>query len=497
MTLTRQAARGAAWQIAAGLISRIAGLVGTVIITHHIAPDVMGEVAAATVLAFTANWLSAWGFNQYVIVKGDQQDDNLFHVAILHLSLGIAALLAVVALEDHFTDFLNAPNLGLYLPGMALTVAIKRLASIPDKLLMRQMRFRTIAIANALGEFTYVGLAVSMVVLTDLGGLAIVIANVVQALLVSSIEVSVVGFRSWLSPKPWNWTRVREILNFGTPLALETILSEAGRYWDKLMFARLFGPHATGAYTLAYNLSDLPATYVGEHVASVLFPTIVQLDPERRTEIFCRSCGLLALIVFPMGVGLAAVADSLVSLVLSEEWQDVAGYLLVVPMIALFRPFNSVLASLLMATERNRLLLVFELFKVIALLGGMWGLSHFGEIAAAAAIGLAMGAQAAGLVFAMSLRGFPAGMLLRELRGPALASLVLLGAVFATREAFSHVEGVSLFVQLIAEIAIGAAAYFIGVAAFARPTAMQLMEIARNQLPGRRAEPHATESPLT
>ena len=72
-------------------------------------------------------------------------------------------------------------------------MAVKRLASIPDKLLMRQMRFRTVAIANAAGELVYVILAVLLVVNTTLGGLAIVIANIVQASVVAAIEIGAEG----------------------------------------------------------------------------------------------------------------------------------------------------------------------------------------------------------------------------------------------------------------------------------------------------------------
>jgi len=96
MNIGHQAAAGAMWTIGLGLASRLVGLVGTVIVTHYLSPAVMGEVAAATVLAFTANWMTAWGFNQYVIVRGDEGHEAVFHVTVLHLFFGFAALLLVL-----------------------------------------------------------------------------------------------------------------------------------------------------------------------------------------------------------------------------------------------------------------------------------------------------------------------------------------------------------------------------------------------------------------
>jgi PST family polysaccharide transporter len=482
MNIGHQAAAGAMWTIGLGLASRLVGLVGTVVITHYLSPTVMGEVAAATVLAFTANWMTAWGFNQYVIVRGAEGPEAVFHATVLHLAFGFTALLIVLLAGGSLSGFLNAPNLGLYLPGMVLTVAIKRLTSIPDKLLMRQMRFRTVAIAVSTGEVVYVSIAVLLVVNTDLGGLAIVAANIVQAVVVSAIEISAQGLRTWLTPVPWSWKRAREILRFGTPLGLESLLSEASRQWDKLAFSRLFGPQATGMYSLAYNLADLPASYVGEHVAAVLFPTLVHSDASSRPRMFCRAFGLLLLITLPIAIGLAAVAHTLVGLLLPTEWQPVAGFLAVLAAAGVFRPINSIASALLMASERNTLLLAAEFCKVTALLFGMWTLSPLGQLASAASVALAMGLQAALLVFVLGRSGFPVRDLLLQARGPVAAAIALVAAVAAVRFTLGREIAAPAAAQLAAEILAGAGAYCLGAWFFARQVVKELIVMITTQI---------------
>ncbi|MGH8865499.1 MAG: oligosaccharide flippase family protein, partial [Burkholderiales bacterium] len=462
MTIRRQAAAGAMWTISLGLASRLVGLIGTIVITHHLSPSVMGEVTAAAVLAFTANWMTAWGFNQYVIVRGHEGREAVFHATVLHLAFGLTGLLVVLLVGRHLDDFLNAPHLGAYLPGMIVAVAIKRLTSIPDKLLVREMRFRTIAIATATGEIVYVALAVLLVVTTDLGGFAIVAANIVQALVVAAIEISAQGLRSWLTPVPWNWLRARDILRFGTPLGFESLLSEASRYWDKLAFSRLFGPHSTGMYSLAYNLSDLPATYIGEHVASVLFPAMVGSEVSSRPRIFCRAFGLLLLVILPIAIGLAAVAHTLVELMLSDEWQPVAGFLVVLAAAGVFRPINAVTASLLMASERNTLLMSAEFGKVVVLLVGMWALSPLGDVASAVSVAAAMGMQAGLLFYVLGQTGFPIRELLGHARGPAIAAAILVAAVVTARSALDQYPDVPVAAQLVVEVSVGGIAYCLG-----------------------------------
>lgn len=484
MTLRRITARGAIWNIGAGLLTRVVGLAGTVIITHHLSPAQMGEVAAATILAFTANWLSSWGFNQYIVVRGTSPAD-VWHVTVLHLVCGMIAFGALPLVGGQFTTLLNAPHLTDYLPGMLVATALKRIAAIPDKLLLRELRFRTVAVANGIGELTYVSLAVTLVATTHLGGQGIVIANIVQAAVVAAIEISALGLRTWLTPAKWEWRRVADIFRFGAPLAVNSVLGESSRYWDKLMMSRLFGPHATGAYSLSYNLSDLPATYVGEHVATVLFPTFARVDADRRKDILYRAIGLLTLIILPMAFGMAAVAPTMVATLFSAEWRDLTPFLVVLATVAIFRPINAVLALLLIASEKNQVLMRSEIGKAALVFIGMWLLARWGPVASAAAIGLAMCAQTIGVVAYLGRSGVSLARLGREVAGPVAAAAVMAVAVVASRVAMTEWTQLRGVLELAAEVLVGALSYGIAIWVLARAKVLVLLQMAREQF-GRR-----------
>jgi O-antigen/teichoic acid export membrane protein len=481
MSVVRAAASGAFWSIGIGVGARVVGLVGTLAITHYLSPEVLGEVAAATILAMTASWLSHWGFNQYVIVKGSESSDGVFHATVLHLLLGLVAIGIVLLLADRFTSFLNAPNLGEYLPGMALVVIIKRFGSIPDKLLVRDMRFKYIALATGAGELAYISLAVVLVVTTDLGGHAIVIANILQALIVTTAVTRGAGFARWLAPKPWRWKRVGEILRFGAPIGVESALFEAGRQWDKLMFSRFFGPHTTGMYSLSYNLSDLPASHIGEHVATVLVPTMVNIEPSRRNQVFAEACGLLAIVVMPMAVGLACVAETLVKVLLSPEWQGVAEFLGVLAAIAVLRPFTAAIYSFLMALGRTWPLMWFEVLKMSVMFGGIALLVPFGAVVAASALPIALAVQLSAGLFVLSRNGFPVRTLFAQLWGPALAAASIAIVVLPIRDAFAATDA-SLVVRLATEIFAGAVVYVVSAWLFARVALQRFIQAARDQL---------------
>jgi PST family polysaccharide transporter len=84
-------------------------------------------------------------------------------------------------------------------------------------------------------------------------------------------------------------------------------------------------------YNLAYNLADVPAIQVGEQIGDVLLPSFARMDPAHRPDALVRSMTLLALVVFPLAVGLGAVAPTLVATIFNARWRPIAPMLVSCP----------------------------------------------------------------------------------------------------------------------------------------------------------------------
>ncbi len=482
MSLAHKATQGVVWTIGVALTSRLLGLIGTLVVARFLAPEVMGEVVTATVVAFMANWATQIGTNQYILVRGEQEREALFHATVLSVGLAAFSLLLLTLAASRIAPLVNAPNLALYLPGMALSMLIRRIGSVPDKLLLRRMQFRTVAVATAIGEVVFTVSSIVLVVLTDLGGMAIVIANIIQASVTAAIEIYICGVAAWLTPYRLRWARVKEIFNFGLPLGVEAFLYESARYGDKLVYTRMFGSARTGEYNLAYNLADLPAAYIGEQVSNVLLPTLLRVDVDRRKEVLARAIGMLALVTFPMAAGLSLVAHTLVDVLLPDRWQGVAPFLVVLAALSVFRPVNGLISQYLVSVERNRVLLSVEVLRVVVLFGGLVLLGLLGPVIAAFAVGLASFVHTCALVRAIHGDGRFIRSLLAMLRAPVVACAVMAVVVLSVRAAFGPVDGVQEGVLLGAEIASGALAYAGAMFVFGRAAALEALTLARGAL---------------
>ncbi|MGZ3416658.1 MAG: oligosaccharide flippase family protein [Polyangiales bacterium] len=481
-SIGNRAARGAMWNVGASVGSRVVGLIGTLYMTRLLSPDVIGEVSAAAVLSQTANWMSHWGFNQYMVTKAQGSSERTYHVAVINTVFALIGIALIAFTGSLFAPLLSAPNLAAYLPGLALSVLIRRLTGVADKVLVRDLRFREVAIANAVGELVFTVSAVTMAATTKLGGQAIVIANILQALVAAVLVLRATGF-AWFQRAPWSWARAKEIVQYGFPLGVAQVLSNASRYWDNLAFSAFFGRRVLGLYNMAYNLADIPAVQFGEQIAGVLLPAMQNVSEENRKRAVVRASALLGLIVFPMAIGLGAIAQSLIELLLRPEWQGVAPLLTVLCALSVFRPLTWVFGSYLAAYGRNRTLMALEALKLVLLIGCIAAFAKFGPLWSAGAVGLAFATHAL-VMSALVVR--TDGISGRELASgfirPLVACVVMAAAVIAVRHGL-HTRGIThKLVVLLVEIVVGAIVYVPLALLLARETSEELVGRVRKAL---------------
>lgn len=483
MSLAHRAARGALWTVLSSMGGRAVGVLGTLVMTRFLAPDTIGEVADATILVMTANWLTIWGFGQYTVVKGrgDVTTEVRWHATLAYVVLGVLSLGAFAVLGGAIVPAFGAPDAARYVPGMALAIFIRRLGAMPERVLTQQMNFRASGLSLALGELAYTASALALAALGH-GGMAIVYANIVQSVVVVAILVKAAGLRSWATPTRLSWTRITDMLRFGVPLGVQGIAHQASRYWDKLTISHYFGTSAVGTYNMAYNLADIPAIQVGEQIALVLMPSMAELPRDRRPRALERSSALLSLIIVPLAVGLGLVAYPLIALILpNNAWQDVAPLLAVLTCLSVFRPITWVLSAYLEAEAKTNRLMVLEILKIGLLVLGIAALHPFGLQVAAGAVGIAFGFTALLGIAVVVREGVSWRALLAGFVRPLAACAVMAVAVLAVDRGLAAV-GAHPAVELGVEILVGAVAYVIAALTFARETAIDLLQLVRKAL---------------
>lgn len=488
-SLGRVTVRAGAWTIGWGLLSRALGAIGTLLITHYVGIDDFGEVSAATVLVMTFNQFSTLGTGPYLIAHRELAPQGVFQVAAVHIGLGLLSYLVLLGGGFAFMDDLGGENVFRYVPGLCLALMLLRIAFIPDRLLFRDMRIGTLTVINGVSELLYIGSSVGLA-MAGWGGMAIVAANIVRSAFRLVCFQFVVPLRQWATPGRWDRAILRDILKFGFAVWIGGVAAFALRRWDNLVVGYLWGASVLGAYTLAYNLADIPAVQIGEQISDVLQAALARAGAGSRVDALLRATQLLALIMTPMAVGLAVVGPTVTSAFLNEKWAGVGSMLFWLAVISFPRPISGTVGGYLQIRMAPRLNSLLEVANLVLLMAALWTLGQISPDWACIAVGLAFLMR---LPFTALLlkrfEGVPMRRFLWPLVPPTFCALLMALVVYGTRVALLAPLHLPVAVQLACEVVVGAVSYVVFALFIARDAARSFFGLLRSGF-ARRAAAH-------
>ncbi|HEX8114908.1 MAG TPA: oligosaccharide flippase family protein [Kofleriaceae bacterium] len=492
-SLTARTVRGAAWTLSTSVSTRVIGLVGSLLMARYLDKGEYGEVTAAMILTLTAFTVTSLGVGNYLLSNPGLGRAEVFHATCWFLSTGVAVLAVAWAISGPIGPWFDAPHLSRYMPIYVAAALCDRIEFLPERMLIRKLRFRWLSIARAAGELTYTGLSLGLL-WAGVGAIALAWAYLARSALKLVAIAFAVDWREWAEPHRLRMATLRAIIRYGSGVSLASIAAALIRRWDNLLVSRYFGAPAMGAYNYAYNLADTPATAIGEPLTDVVTAAFPHAEGDKRQAALTRACTMISLIMFPLAFGLGAVADTVVEAFLPPEWANVGPMLMYLSILAAPRPLASIVQAYLFAGHHVRVIIWLEWGSFLTLMAAM---AAFGSLAAGSPM---FGSSAilwtcgvVGTVFVLRtlasfatvtwLDGVPVRRFLAPLVRPLIACALMVAAILAVRPAL---DGHRPVVRLGIEIALGAAVYLAGAVGIFRGAAAEFVDLLRSSFLRRR-----------
>lgn len=134
-----------------------------------------------------------------------------------------------------------------------------------------------------------------------------------------------------------------------------------------IVIGKFFTASSLGYYTRARQFSDFPSSSLTGIMQRVTYPVLCQIqnDDERLALIYRRFLKFSAYLIFPLLMGLSAVAKPLVLLLLEEKWLFAATLLQIICFSMMWYPIHAINLNLLQVKGRSELFLKLEIIKKI------------------------------------------------------------------------------------------------------------------------------------
>jgi PST family polysaccharide transporter len=463
--------------MATGVGTRVVGLIGTLVLTRFIAPAEYGEVSAAAICVLSASQVVFFAFGQYIIAN-KSPGDVAYQATVIHFGLGILAMAVVFVLRGPLGVMLDAPEMGRFILGYAVAVLIERARLVPAAVLVRDLRFRAVAIINSIGELTFTGTALALA--SRWGGYAIMAGALARAAITFILYAAKAPRAEWLTPSPLQKTVARRLFGYGAPIMLSTVADRAASTWDNLIILRLFGSQVMGAYALSYSLAETPLIYVAERMGDVLMPAFSKMEPVERPAAVVRAAGLMALVVAPLGVGLGAVAPTIVRVFFDARWAGMASILTMLSVMTVFQPVSWSAIAYLQAEKLTRPIMVMSIARAVLLLALVALLGWLGgPVWACAGVGAGYAAHSVlTVVVTARFTPLPVRAYFVSVLRPLLACIPMFFAVASLRMSLAE-RDVPGSVSLAAQVICGAVVYLGAVLVLAGANVRELIRLVR------------------
>lgn len=393
---------GAREGVLSGLLTQLLSVAATLVLARLLTPGDFGLVAAAQSVMGLALALSQIGLRASVMRRPqiDQTAASTYFWAGIGIGLVIAGTVAgTSAIIAQALDLKAAAPL---IAVLSLSLVWQLAIGVPDGLLRRNLRFRSVYAIEVLTAACYVSVQLALAV-AGMGAMAVVIGQVTSATIAF---VAVMVCSRWRPTLEFRPTSLRGELGYNAGMLGTSFTTYLGKNLDYWFVGRLCGPAALGVYYVAFVLPNILRQRITTVAGSVMFPVFVrhQHDPAQLSRTYVESFGLHLMAGVPAMCGLSLVADDVVAVFFGSQWSAAGTPLAILSLAAAAEFVTAAAISMLLATGRTRDTVLLQLFRAAVLTGGLITLSWSpGGLDPARAAAVVLGSTAAAALAAQVL----------------------------------------------------------------------------------------------
>lgn len=446
-------------------ISQIVSLGSLAVLYRLLLPDAYGLLGMVMPLLMFLRIFTTWGLPTSTVQRSRLTHAELSSLFWLGLLLGAITALATVLVAPAVAHFFHEGRLVRLTCALAGTSLLVALGMQHQALLERELRVGRLAWVRLAGQLAGAAAAIAAAV-AGWGVWALVVQQYVE---LGALAAGAWWARPWWPGFPRPGTSVRRHLRFGGYFAGSSILFFVATNLDKVLIGRMFDARLLGFYSQAFNLMIKPVYVVTTPLNAVILTSLSRAvgDTAARTELMRAYYRLLAILLFPAGVGLALVGPLVMGVLGGSAWTAAGGLLAVLSLAIPAQGVLHVNVPLLAAAGRTD-----RLFAASAVLTAVLGAAcTAGAVAGrqfgVGPLGVAWGyaGAVAGLiavpyaVFSLRSANLDPRAVLPVVGRAAAASLAMGLVVGPCRLAAARLPGGWAALELVFLVAVGGAVY--------------------------------------
>lgn len=326
-------------------------------------PEDYGLVGMLAIFIAVSQSLIDSGFSQALIRKQDRSEIDNSTVFYFNIGVGFVLYFILFFSAPLIAKFYNEPQLIPITRVVGLSLVFNSLAVVQRALLTVKLDFKTQAKATFVGAIISGVIGITMAY-KGFGVWAIVWQQISNLVVVTTLLWIL---SHWKPIWAYSWKSFKELFGFGSKLLMSGLLDTTYNNIYLIVIGKVFKASDLGYYTRAHQFTDFTSSSITGIFQRVTYPVLctIQDNDNRLRDVYRKLLKTSAFIIFPLMMGMAAVAKPMIISFLTEKWLFSALLIKVLCFSQMWYPVHAINLNLLKVKGRSDLFLKLEVIKKI------------------------------------------------------------------------------------------------------------------------------------
>ena len=345
-------------------------LIVQIVLARILMPKNFGVLAIIVAITNYAGLFVQSGISTVIVQKKDLDEDDLATLFTFSIVMAFILYIILFVLSPTISAYYNIPILKPTLRVLSLILFLNAINAVQSGLLSRKMQFKKFFL-RSITSIPIAGLAGIILASSGFGVWALVIHNLLVVLLIDIFMAFDKDLRIHLG---FSIQRFKNSYSYSIKILFTTLVSGLSDMVRTMIIGKYYTAENLAYYDKAYTYSYYAVSIVNSSISSVLLPTFShEQDNILKLKNMARhSVRLSAYIMFPVLLGIAAIAEPLVIMILTEKWVLCAPYLVIFCLLRMPTFILSIDKQVYYALGKTQINLFYEIclgaFNIIVLL---------------------------------------------------------------------------------------------------------------------------------
>lgn len=258
-------------------------------------------------------------------------------------------------------DFYNEPILKKIVIANAILLLLNSFNAVQGTRMSINLQFKQKSIITVIVNIT-IGIATIIMAFMGYGVWALIYPNFLAPIMYLILYQK---YQHWFPKLQFSWKVWKEFFGFGLNLLFSSLLDTIFNNIYPIVIGKKFSATALGYYSKASGYANLPSSTFYSVMGQVAFPILCSINDndQRLRDVYRRLIRASAFVIFPMSVGIAALAKPFIIVLITDKWAASIPYLQILCFALMWYPVHSLNMSLLKVKGRSDLFLRLEIIK--------------------------------------------------------------------------------------------------------------------------------------